>query len=124
MARKPVDTVQLKLRIRESLRKKLADDAKRRRVSLNKVIGERLEESFQQPSFAASAASLSTSATAIADFVAVPTEATRELRHAAEAVVVAIEQRKHHAIEDAGNRLKQIIDKGKEPPYSLFWRES
>jgi hypothetical protein len=63
MSRKPVDTVQLKVRIRESLRKKLADDAKKRRLSLNKVIGERLEESFQLQSLAASAASLSTSAT-------------------------------------------------------------
>ena len=46
MERKPTDTVQLKLRIREDLRKQLETDATARKISMNSAINERLEWSF------------------------------------------------------------------------------
>jgi hypothetical protein len=47
MSRKPTATIQLKLRIRESLRRKLADQAERHRFSLNNEIRYRLEQSLE-----------------------------------------------------------------------------
>jgi macrodomain Ter protein organizer (MatP/YcbG family) len=48
MARKPTDTVQLKLRFPEALRRRLVREAKRRGESLNGYIVRVLEEAFQQ----------------------------------------------------------------------------
>jgi len=46
MKRQPTDRVQLKLRMRENLRRKLATAARARDVSLNSEILARLEQSF------------------------------------------------------------------------------
>jgi hypothetical protein len=46
MARKPTDTAQLKLRIREDLRRRLEQAAKKRNVSLNHEMVDRLRTSF------------------------------------------------------------------------------
>ena len=48
MARKPTDTVQLKLRFPEALRRRLVREANRRAESLNGYIVRVLEEAFQQ----------------------------------------------------------------------------
>jgi HicB family len=48
MARKPTDTVQLKLRFPEALRRRLVREAARRGQSLNGYIVRILEEAFQQ----------------------------------------------------------------------------
>jgi hypothetical protein len=48
MARKPTDTVQLKLRFPEALRRRLVREAKRRGESLNGYIVRVLEEAFQE----------------------------------------------------------------------------
>jgi|SRR5262245_294494 len=48
MARKPTDTVQLKLRFPEALRRRLVREATRRGESLNGYIVRILEEAFQQ----------------------------------------------------------------------------
>jgi Arc-like DNA binding domain len=48
VARKPTDTVQLKLRFSESLRRRLEREAKREERSLNAEIVGRLDESFQK----------------------------------------------------------------------------
>jgi HicB family len=48
MARKPTDTVQLKLRFPEALRRRLVREAKRRGQSLNGYIVRILEAAFQQ----------------------------------------------------------------------------
>jgi predicted HicB family RNase H-like nuclease len=48
MARKPTDTVQLKLRFPEALRRRLVREATRRGQSLNGYIVRILEEAFQQ----------------------------------------------------------------------------
>jgi hypothetical protein len=48
MARKPTDTVQLKLRFPEALRRRLVREATRRGESLNGYIVRTLEEAFQQ----------------------------------------------------------------------------
>jgi hypothetical protein len=45
--RKTTDTVQLKLRIREDLRRRLEQEAKRKRVSLNTEMAERLSKSLE-----------------------------------------------------------------------------
>jgi hypothetical protein len=45
-ARKPIDTVQLKLRFSEALRRRLAQEAKQRNCSLNTEIVTRLENSL------------------------------------------------------------------------------
>jgi hypothetical protein len=50
MARKPTDTVQLKLRFSEALRRRLARAAKHRNCSLNAEIVARLEYSFKSES--------------------------------------------------------------------------
>lgn len=47
-ARKITDTVQLKLRIREDLRRRLEREAKKRSVSLNAEMADRIEQSFDQ----------------------------------------------------------------------------
>jgi hypothetical protein len=47
MARKPTDTVQLKLRFPEALRRRLVREATRRGESLNGYIVRTLEEAFQ-----------------------------------------------------------------------------
>ena len=49
--RKPTDTVQLKLRFSEMLRRRLAREAKRRNCSLNTEIVDRLEQSLLSESF-------------------------------------------------------------------------
>jgi hypothetical protein len=46
--RKKTDTVQLKLRIREALRKRLETAARAEEISLNSEMGRRLEQSFLQ----------------------------------------------------------------------------
>jgi hypothetical protein len=46
MERRPTDTVQLKLRIREDLRQQLEADASARKISMNAAMTERLEWSF------------------------------------------------------------------------------
>jgi hypothetical protein len=48
MTRKPHDTAHINLRIRESLRAKLAREAEKNRVSLNTEIRTRLENSFEK----------------------------------------------------------------------------
>ncbi len=48
MARKPTDTVQLKLRFSERLRRRLEREAKRRGTSLNTAIVDILEEAFRR----------------------------------------------------------------------------
>jgi hypothetical protein len=48
MARKPTDTVQLKLRFPEALRRRLVREATRRGQSLNGYIVRILEEAFEQ----------------------------------------------------------------------------
>ena len=48
MPRKPIDIAHINLRIRESLRKKLAAEAKKHGFSLNNEIRARLEESFER----------------------------------------------------------------------------
>jgi hypothetical protein len=48
MSRKPIDIAHVNLRIRESLRKKLAAEAKKHGFSLNGEINKRLEESFER----------------------------------------------------------------------------
>ncbi len=48
MARKPSDTAQLKLRIREDLRRRLERAARKRAVSLNFEMTDRLKESFDR----------------------------------------------------------------------------
>src|SRR5262249_1023588 len=48
MARRPTDTVQLKLRFPEALRRRLVREATRRGQSLNGYIVRILEEAFQQ----------------------------------------------------------------------------
>jgi hypothetical protein len=48
--RKPTDTVQLKLRFSEALRRQLAQDAKQRNCSLNALIVWRLEQSLKSES--------------------------------------------------------------------------
>jgi hypothetical protein len=48
MARKPTDTVQLKLRFSEALRRRLEREAARNNRSMNTEIIHRLEESFRQ----------------------------------------------------------------------------
>jgi Arc-like DNA binding domain len=50
MARKPTDTVQLKLRFSETLRRRLAREAKQRNCSLNTEIVARLEQSLKSES--------------------------------------------------------------------------
>jgi Arc-like DNA binding domain len=47
MPRKPVDTAHINLRIRESLRRKLAREAEKHRTSLNNEIRVRLEDSLK-----------------------------------------------------------------------------
>jgi hypothetical protein len=51
--RKRTDIVQLKLRLREELRRKIDDDADAREISLNMELNRRLEWSFQQEKFKA-----------------------------------------------------------------------
>jgi hypothetical protein len=48
MARKPTDVVQVNLRLRERLRRKLEQAARKRQVSLNYEMMWRLEQSFEQ----------------------------------------------------------------------------
>jgi hypothetical protein len=48
MARKPTDIVQYKLRIRESLRRRIEQAAKKNGVSANQEMVGRLERSFEQ----------------------------------------------------------------------------
>jgi non-homologous end joining protein Ku len=48
MARKPTETVQLKLRFPERLRRRIEQAAERNRHSMNAEIVERLEQSFQK----------------------------------------------------------------------------
>jgi hypothetical protein len=48
MARKPIDTVQLKLRFSEALRRRLEREAKKQERSLNAEIVTRLEQSFRK----------------------------------------------------------------------------
>jgi hypothetical protein len=48
MVRKPTDTVQLKLRFSEALRRRLEREAARNNRSMNTEIIHRLEESFRQ----------------------------------------------------------------------------
>jgi hypothetical protein len=48
MARKPTDTVQIKVRIREATRQRIEREAKRRRVPVNGEMAHRLEQSFDQ----------------------------------------------------------------------------
>jgi hypothetical protein len=48
MARKPLDIANINLRIRESLRAKLAREAERNRTSLNNEIRLRLEDSLEK----------------------------------------------------------------------------
>jgi hypothetical protein len=48
MPRKPVELIQVNLRIREGLRRKLAREAERRRWSLNNEMRWRLEASLEQ----------------------------------------------------------------------------
>ncbi|MBV9201240.1 MAG: hypothetical protein JO320_03300 [Alphaproteobacteria bacterium] len=52
MERKATDTVQLKLRIREDLRQRIEAEANARKISLNAVMVERLERSFDDASMA------------------------------------------------------------------------
>jgi hypothetical protein len=47
MSRKPTDTVQAGLRIRESLRRQLEKESEKHRVSINKEMAMRLEDSFK-----------------------------------------------------------------------------
>jgi hypothetical protein len=49
MARRPTDILQIGLRLREGLRRKLENAAKKRRVSLNSEMLFRLEDSFETP---------------------------------------------------------------------------
>jgi hypothetical protein len=48
MPRKPMEVVQVNLRIREQLRRRLEQEAKRRGVSLNYEMTSRLQETFDQ----------------------------------------------------------------------------
>jgi hypothetical protein len=48
VARKPTDVVQVNLRLRESLRRKLERESERRGVSFNAELTRRLEESFDR----------------------------------------------------------------------------
>ena len=47
MSRKPTDTVQVGLRIRESLRRQLEKESEKHRVSINQEMATRLEDSFR-----------------------------------------------------------------------------
>jgi hypothetical protein len=48
MVRRPTDTAHVSLRIRESLRRRLEQEAKRHRTSLNNMIRLKLEDSFAE----------------------------------------------------------------------------
>lgn len=48
MPRKPTETVQVNLRIKERLRRRLENEARKRDVSLNYEMTSRLERSFEQ----------------------------------------------------------------------------
>jgi hypothetical protein len=51
MSRKPTDTVQVGLRIRESLRRQLEKESEKHRVSINQEMAMRLEDSFRADAF-------------------------------------------------------------------------
>jgi hypothetical protein len=111
MSRKPTDTAHVNLRIRESLRKKLADEAEDRHWSLNNEIRWRLEASFERQDLL----SLDDSATRLENLAAKfevqfhDLENQGDLLRAAEALVKAIEQNDPDAIRDGTIRIKQIV---------------
>jgi Arc-like DNA binding domain len=119
MSRKPLDVAHINLRIRESLRKKLADEAEKHRFSLNNEIRVRLEASFERQGFQ----SLTESGALLIAAQKLFTEATADLAQrlhsldkqgdllrASEALVLATEQGKQRGIKDAVARVKQIKD--------------
>jgi hypothetical protein len=131
MPRKPVDIAHVNLRIRENLRKKLADEARKHRFSLNNEIRIRLEESFEREGFQSIAKiaaqlaetqkvfqSLAETSANLTD----PPNAREGLKHAAllvgrlthdellrdtDALLTAIEQDEPDAIKNAAAKLEQ-----------------
>jgi hypothetical protein len=111
MLRKSTDTAHVNLRIRESLRKKLAQEAEDRHWSLNNEIRWRLEASFERQDLL----SLTDCSTRLTALVSQFEQRFDELNkqgdtlRAAEALVKAIERKDADAIKDGVIRVKQII---------------
>jgi hypothetical protein len=86
--RKSVDIVHVNVRIREALRKKLADEAAKHRVSLNNEIRARLEASFEREGLQSLAESAATITAAHKSF----TEAADDLARRFKVAVDRVEQ--------------------------------
>jgi hypothetical protein len=112
MSRKPTDTAHVNLRIRESLRKKLADEAEDRHWSLNNEIRWRLEASFERQDLLSLADTASGLETVVLRFSQQFHELGKQgdLLRAAEALVKAIEQNDPDAIKDGVIRVRQTIN--------------
>jgi hypothetical protein len=109
MPRKSTDTAHVNLRIRESLRKKLAQEAEDRHWSLNNEIRWRLEASFERQDLL----SLTDCSAELRNLVLRLDERFHgldkqgDLLRAAEALVKAIERDDPDAIKDGVIRVKQ-----------------
>jgi len=112
MPRKSVDIAHVNLRIRESLRKKLADEAEKHRFSLNTEIRVRLEASFERQAFGSLAESTAflVAAHKRLDARLRGLDRQGDLLRASEALLRAIEQGEHKAIKDAAAQVKQTTD--------------
>jgi hypothetical protein len=112
MSRKPADTAHVNLRIRESLRRKLADEAEKHHFSLNNEIRWRLEQSLEggeQRSLEEIAGDMRN---AWERFGQTFHELNKQgdLLRAAEALVKAVERNEQDAIRDAVIRVKQVTN--------------
>ena len=110
MLRKSTDVAHFNLRIRESLRKKLADEAEDRHWSLNNEIRWRLEASFERQDLL----SLDDSSTRLKALVSKfedrfgELDKQGDLLRAAEALAKAVERNDPDAMKDGVARINQI----------------
>jgi hypothetical protein len=111
MSRKPTDIAHINLRIRESLRKKLDQEAEDRHWSLNNEIRWRLEASFERQDLLSLADSGTRLETLVSKFEERFGELDKQgdLLRAADALVKAIERKDTDAIKDGVIRIKQTV---------------
>jgi hypothetical protein len=110
MSRKPTDTVQVGLRIRESLRRQLEKESEKHRCSINQEMAMRLEDSFRADALRSIDASASYLANHVARLDAREHEANKlgDLLNATEALLKQIDTRK--PVEAAATKVKAVIE--------------
>ena len=139
MPRKLTDTIQVNLRIKESLRRRLEQAAKKRDVSLNFEMVDRLKGSFDQDAhrtIEAAAARIELVAERFGDLAreaAGPVllwqhQPRPDLREAGEALVAQIEQlpaeiRAREALKDAVEHMRAVLGSAGTASSNPDWEE-